>query len=648
MSLAKAAGVNGAAHHMRGAINIHAENVAMRAVNLIPPYLLWIFCLGLGFLFSQLWSDNTYSVIAYFMSANFILTGLTWKLSHRRKNLGKYHNAITSFIVTSWLMFATLFGIGSPMGHIWLGGGLLLCLTWNLRTAIRGDGEEHDTISWSMIDEKAQLGGSKWNNIPTGSSNKIMGLVTTPGKPAMDTINPKRKEIAALAKVPLNNVRAIPVPERADQVKISIVKEDHLRKEIRWVPSEYAGKSIADGPIKIGVYEDGDPVELNLYSEIGARHLLITGMNGVGKSIAARVILADLFVRNDVNVIAIDAVKGTQTLGCAVEGLDWFITKKGQAEGVLNRMISIVNKRADYLGKKGYDVWQPGCGINFLVVLIEEAPAVIRDSDTFTRIVEQARSAGVSVIASIQRASGANMDTNARAQFGLSLCFGVKSTMDASFALSDDLIERGADPSVWQQKRPGYAILQAPDIDEDRDVVPLRVGLITTDEVHAIAEEHPRKGLDAVTSIAAGDVYQEYLKEVDGFIEKVESEDDGFDEDENNYRESLEDDDEDLIRGLDDDSMQAYFEVDEADNFNFGPGADGTEPVRLSPEEARQVLNRHLEGLGSEVFHARDLYVVLEKTGRKRPWLHTELNRRIENGTIERDEDEGGYRTVQF
>jgi hypothetical protein len=658
MSLAKVPGAMSVIHHQRGAINIHAEHVIMRAVNLVPPYLIWIFVLGLGFLFNQLWGENPVVVMSYFIPATALLTGLTWKLSHSRKKLGRYHNPITTAVVCLWLMFATMFGIFGYMFHIWLGGGLVLILTWNLRTAIRGDGEQHDTISWSEIDEKAQLGGSKWTTLPSTSANKILGLVTTPGKPALATINPKRQEIAALAKVPLNNVRAIPVPERADQVQISIVKEDHLRKDITWTPSEFAGQSIADGPIRLGVYEDGEPVKLNLYSPAGARHLLITGMNGVGKSIAARVIVSDLFMRRDVNVIAIDAVKGTQTLGCAVNGLDWFITKKGMAEGVLARMISIVNKRADYLGKKGLDAWEPDCGLNFLVVLIEEAPAVIRDSDTFTRIVEQARSAGVSVICSIQRASGANMDTNARAQFGLSLCFGVKTTMDASFALSDDLIERGADPSVWQQKRPGYAYLQAPDIDEDKDVSPLRVGFITTDQVHEVAELNPRKGLDAVTSIAAGDVYQDYLKELDEFIEDVEESDDGVDEDEDNYKESLDepvdsdssqnqsDNDDDLIEGFDEESMQAFYEVAPEDNFNFGP--ETREQVRLSPDEARSVFTKHVGSLGSELFFARDLYPILEKTGRKRPWLHAELNRRVENGTIERDENEGGYRAVVF
>jgi hypothetical protein len=178
---------------------------------------------------------------------------------------------------------------------------------------------------------------------------------------------------------------------------------------------------------------------------------------------------------------------------------------------MLSVLPSVIEKRASYLGEKGLDQWVPGCGLQYLVVWIEEAAKVLREDDDIADIVQTARSAGVSIVLSLQRPSYTQIPVDVRNQMGAVWCFGVKETADAAFALDEALLDAGADPAAWKNRKPGYSYLEAPGIDDERMVSPLRTwkNQSNAELVDAVHEFDPNRfDLDEVTAAASGKAYR--------------------------------------------------------------------------------------------------------------------------------------------
>jgi hypothetical protein len=434
-----------------------------------------------------------------------------------------------------------------------------------------------------------------------------MGVISgRPGVHTFEDIKAKKDKLASLFHVGTNAVRIIRTKD-SSQAKVEVILEDHLDNDVSYARSEFRGKSIADGPIRLGMYQDGKLAELNLYDKSGSRHALISGMTGSGKSSGARVILGDLFDRADVSVIAIDTAKGKQTLGPAVDGLSLLVMERNPAIKTITDLTKVVTARANALGEAGFDVWSKEAyekiGMKFLVVLIEEAPNLIRDDSTFVKLVEQGRSAGVSMIVSLQRGSHTSIPTDARAQFGIVICFGVRDTRDARFVLNGDLIDRGADPSVWAQRFPGRAYMQAPEIDEDQEAVPIKFMEIPTDKLAEIAKES-NPSFDVLTGEVLG-----------GKVEVQGAE-----------REPV---------NIHDLRLPEVTSVIHFEKPNMNK--------KVSTEKARELLDQRINSLVK--FSPKDLYNLIEETNRSRPWIQGELSKRLKEGSLEVDE-EGVYSLI--
>lgn len=532
------------------------------------------------------------------------------KRGRRKANFGRWHGTVTISIVILWLYMASLIGPWtSPALDIGILLGSVMSISWNIRTHIRNNGEGISTIGdkkWLEVSEDLGLSGTKWRRLPSNNS-KIIGIIGgKPGRHTFEDIKAKRDKLASFFRVDSNSVKILRTKD-SSQARVEVVIKDHLDNDVVYARSEFAGKSITEGPIRLGMYQDGRLAELNLYDKTGARHLLISGMTGSGKSAGARAIIADLFDRTDTSVIAIDTVKGLQTVRPAIDGLSLFVSNRGEAMTTISKLTRVINARANALGEAGFDAWNKEAyeklGMKFLVILIEEAPAIIRDDSTFVRLVEQGRSAGVSVIISLQRASHTSIPTDARAQFGIAICFGVKEARDARFILNPDLVDRGADPSAWAQRYPGRAYMQAPEIDEDQEIVPLKFMEIPVDMLEKIAKEST-PSFDTIT----GEI-------LDVKAEPAPTRD---------YEEKIN------IDSVEIPDVSATVHFSAPANLN----------KRISAEKARAMLDDEIKSLKN--FTPKDLYKVMKEANRSRPWIQGELKRRLEEGTLFIN-DEGIY-----
>jgi hypothetical protein len=206
-----------------------------------------------------------------------------------------------------------------------------------------------------------------------------------------------------------------------------------------------------------------------------ADHLFLVGPTRVPthNSNVARITITDGATRLDVVEWVIDTVKKYQTLGCCAEAIDWFATKVNEAQAQVRFLVKVIGERANYLGMHGYDNWEPGCGLPLLRVTIEEGGIIANELEKLDAVLNSARSAGVVIRVSFQRAHHAVVDTNVRGAFGSTMSFGCKNSEDI-FAMSDELLHAGADPSQWSDRQPGMLYWSAAGIDFERQLMPLR------------------------------------------------------------------------------------------------------------------------------------------------------------------------------
>lgn len=295
-------------------------------------------------------------------------------------------------------------------------------------------------------------------------------------------------------------IRVTPDSQDYSRINIRVAWKNPLANPIRWEGPTKPGAVFGTVPLRISTAEDGSPGHLLLpYSEQyrkNASHVAIEGQNGSGKSELARLIIGDACTQEGVIFWAIDTGKVLQTLRVIAPAIDWFAPDRTSARQMMRAIQKrVIPARGTLLGSLGYDNWVPECWtkhrIPYIVVLVEEG-GVIFDAlgKAFPEIMMLARSLGISVVGSIQRAHGEYMDTTARAQFSETFSFGVSKIEDA-FILPDELSDAGADPSVWKNQAPGMHYHSSPLYPTlEQKLLPRRVHLADKEELARIVAQH--------------------------------------------------------------------------------------------------------------------------------------------------------------
>lgn len=590
------------------------EKSSNQGMLLLQPYLAMGLVEALSVLLKII-GDRTGFVeeIAFALSAStIILSYFIWKTSQHRRDFGRIHAVATMVLAGGYSIASLLISPFDPtIFLLWLVGGITIGLSWNIRQAVRSESRD-DPVDIFLAENG--LAGTKLKFTKRGRDVTEGTVKLKPGTP-LETFQKAQSRLASFFGVPANGVRITPDMENSSKAFLKIVRRDLLRDVIKY---EYKPEVLTpDDPIEIGRYEDGTKEEFSLHSPaLGAVHLLVQGMNGSGKSEAAKVIFAEAFKRTETEMWVIDTTKGDQTLGVVKDYLDWVITDEKIADLLFKKFPRVIKARANYLGSKRLNKWKPGCGLSFIYMHIEEASGLIANNPAFIKMMETARSVGIQLTASLQRASHVAVDTAARAQFSSVLCFGVQDIADAQFALPDEVIDSGANPAIWKNKKQGYNYLVHPDADDEYWNTPARTKLIEDSVLQIAGENRLPHELDHVTLNALGDLYQ---AELDADPNNDEEElDELYPEEE---REQVEEDLEEL-------------------KSEYNTVLDFKKPEELSAEEAKQVFEEKLEDLRSygEEFEAPKLTDVLLRTGKSRAWLYKQLMAKVESGELEKED----------
>jgi hypothetical protein len=241
-----------------------------------------------------------------------------------------------------------------------------------------------------------------------------------------------------------------------------------ISKPVPWRGPSYLGRSIA-APLSVGVYQDGTEIEFPI---LGTQ-LQIMGQTGSGKSLGAGwSTLSEVITRHDAIVWGIDVTKGMQTLGPLAPALHRLATDDDEARQLLTEVHALIKPRTNYLADKGLPSWQEGCGINYLVIWLEEVPDIMTGigktgKETWIRSIKAARSAGISFVWSLQRSDFTQISTIVRGQGG-KWCFGVADDKEAKFGLSTAQVAAKCEPQLWSNRKPGMSFIDVPGIQEDK------------------------------------------------------------------------------------------------------------------------------------------------------------------------------------
>lgn len=452
-----------------------------------------------------------------------VLCAVAWQLFGQRKGpFIRQHATITVFLGHVWLVFALwedvgdwVFGIPSVFAYTFGAGCIALSWAmrrWAFRAAEMSDGEggnpfDEMGLGNSRIDKRnsrAVSGGMKYR------LNLALGKTIENAKDA-------RSKIAHLAGVPRNLVHISETDSGIEgQVDIFIQQEDPFGHKIVWAGPDMAGQSIAQ-PLTFGTYDNGFRPQLYIAGKDGgsSQHFITMGMPGAGKSKAWQVIYGTVLTRRNVSVIFGDPAKGMQTGAPLAQGLEWFATTQDECEQQIQAIMRAIPARTDYLTSRGLSHWQDDCGLNFIIFHLEEA-ARFADTDELIQAVEAARSAGISIVLSLQRATNDRMKTSTRYNLGGSMCFGVRDKRDAALALTEYTIKSGAEPHRIQDRYPGRLYLEALGIDSRMFAHEIQTDWINERMLERVVDEggQYRTPIDNITADALGSNYEQYRSKV--------------------------------------------------------------------------------------------------------------------------------------
>ncbi|MDG4533431.1 hypothetical protein [Streptomyces sp. AV19] len=292
----------------------------------------------------------------------------------------------------------------------------------------------------------------------------------------------------------------------------------------------------------------------------------------------------------------------------------------------------------------------------YLIAWFEEAAKTLReiDEDAFTGIAQEARSAGISLVVSLQRASHTQVSTDTRASLGSSWVYGVRTDRDAGFALDGEVLDAGAAPHLWKDKKPGYCYLVANGIPETFWPTPARSYLTPREYLDWVVLTFAaiRAELDPVTADAAAQAAgphftQRTRSSPPGTTHTHPTEDvmnpddhEPDEPDENGYRDQQDQDEIDPEREL----PTATEVVQLAERSSEKPRE------RISPAQARQAMEEILdefEAEGRTVVCPADFMEHCDRYGRSRSWVSGQVAAFIVAGRLAETRETGEYRIIR-
>ncbi|MGW2583611.1 FtsK/SpoIIIE domain-containing protein [Streptomyces virginiae] len=634
------------------------------------------------------------------------LSRLLWHMDTKAKRdkETRIRHQVNAIATTAGLTLGTVAGVdtGATMGT-WLLAGSGLSLANNLWSAFnkKAGGEKSDG-KWAKLE--AEIGLAKHELKEAKSNGKgtvIVDIEATDGATAEELA---RRIPSLTSALKLGRGRITQTVDDDDDSKITMRVQvaDLLKEGTTWPGPSAFGAGFGALPIAIGRYEDGETLKLNLPGVLtdpqevegggNVEHCIAQGTNGAGKTVGNALICTEAATRTEVSIIIINCSKFMQDYGHVRHAADMVITNEKDARRFFKQLHTVIKERGDYLASKGLAKWEAGCGLNFLLIIGEEA-ADFADGDEYAKVLRTLRSTGGWFLSSIQRATHDQINTTARSNHPAGMAYGLADGSEAQYILPPEAIEAGAYPG-WANRKPGYLYAAGMGIDQERWAVVARTyGADRPTLAAAVtAGMNVRTPMDPTTANAFGALWTNRTFYTTPLLKGGEDGTGGFpqqaaaspapaqpdsENDDNEYVDSEDEEDEDMdievdpdllakeTEELDDalrrilaedpepgayDHLDAEQEIeapaDEAPVFQL-PGLVPDED-RMSPEDTTAAIFARLDKWlreGKDSFEPKelnDLWMRVDKKG-ARDWWNRLKKQLLDDGVIAKDESEDGY-----
>lgn len=640
-----------------------------RAMPHLPP---WLGVVGVGITGSGahlMWADSVGAGVGLTLSA-VALTGATWWAGRETSAQRRLHSAITVAAGSAWVTAAALAGpLSGSLPDAYVMGGMVIALSWNVRMALRtSDGAAPAESADKGLLAKVGLARAMIGRTQVEPNRVSASLQLEGGEQTNDDVARALMRIASALDLPQSAVRYQPSPDSARRGELVIVPRDMLGEAQQWEGPSLPGGSIAD-PLVIGQYDDGSPLMMWLPGDpaIGrnAQHVLIAGGTGSGKGDAALNLQTEILSRKDV-IFWLSDPKAFQDFRPLLPAYDWAVEGGAGTEAMVEALQQVIPARTGWLGRHSYRQWTTqaaerqtdpahscradrtacGCeGMPYMVAWMEEAANTLRalGDDAFTGIAQEARSAGVSLVVSLQRPSYDQMSTSTRASLPSVIALGC-DPRDEGFSLPESVIDQGAHPGAWGNRKPGYCYVVAGGIDPERYACPGRTRQFTTESVslmEAVAQWAARNGAtaDPITAGAARAVVGRAYTGRQDHTDETEQ--------------PMPERDEDMTSSQldpEDAAMDPEQDLPQAAQGDHAPGLFGTDSGRKpDPEEARELFARALdefEAAGQMVVGPKDFMDWCDAHGYSRPWVSARLRDAAADGRLQPTNQTGRWRIV--
>lgn len=229
------------------------------------------------------------------------------------------------------------------------------------------------------------------------------------------------------------SARVVRDPSNASIAKFKFVRGAPLSGRMLEFPGDASSETSLWDRIPVGIDEDGQLIEVYLPENT----LLIGGEPGGGKTVFATILLMFIICCPNVELYIFDGKEidlvayariCKRFVGCDI----------ARAIEVLEQLRSIMAKRYVELRRLGLKKISPGCGINHIVVLIDELAFYIASgkegkafAEALRDLIARARAAGIVVILTTQKPSSDTVPTAIRDLISLRVAFRCGS-IDAS------------------------------------------------------------------------------------------------------------------------------------------------------------------------------------------------------------------------
>ncbi|MEE6269150.1 hypothetical protein V2E29_26380 [Streptomyces diastatochromogenes] len=617
----------------------------------------------------------------------------------RDKDTVRLHQ-VNTIAVTAAATLGTITGLDTAAtASAWALGGIGLSLANNLWSSFHKKGSEKSASKWEKLESEIGLAKHELKEAQSNGKGTVIATVEAKDGATAEDLARRIPAMAAAMKIGKGRITHTVDDDDSSMVTMRVQVADLLKEGFAWRGPSAFGASIGDVPIRTGRYEDGEDLLLNLTGQLrdpgplsngNVEHAIAMGVNGAGKTQGNQLILVEVATRTEVSSIVIDCSKFQQDFGHIRHGVEWPIDKKDAARRFFKVLPNAIEKRTDFLAAKGLSKWEPGCGLNFLVVIGEEAADFAADNEHYQKILRTARAAGIWILTSIQRATHNNMDTDSRANSPAGLCFGLRDGADAQYCLPDEATDAGAWPQ-WGNRKPGYHYAAGLGIPEERWHITARTELANKrDQADAVsAGATIRTPLDTVTAEAFGDLYVNRTTYDAPLLPQEEGEDNPpqqaapsapaaapapaavettpaysgppdeemDDVDEETMAREVEELTEMLQNVLEEDPEPGAYDhlriedeieppAEDAPVLSLGGAVDDAD--KLTSEQGRQELYARLDKWvreGKNSFAPRDVTDILMRVGLSdtKRWFYRERDRLIEAGVISVDESDEGF-----